>query len=52
MYSRIVNCTIDPAKVGEFKAALNNEFLPRIQSNLDLSITSSRWTRRRASFPA
>jgi len=32
MYSRIVNCTIDPAKVGEFKAALNNEFLPRIQA--------------------
>ena len=33
MYSRIVNCTIDPAKVGEFKTALNNEFLPRIQAH-------------------
>src|SRR5438094_8855460 len=32
MYSRIVNCTVDPAKVGEFKAALNNEFLPRIHA--------------------
>jgi heme-degrading monooxygenase HmoA len=32
MYSRIVNCTIDPAKVSEFKSALNNEFLPRIQA--------------------
>src|SRR5437016_12673445 len=32
MYSRIVNCTIDPAKVGEFKAARNNELLPRIQA--------------------
>ena len=32
MYSRIVSCTIDPAKVDEFKTALNNEFLPRIQA--------------------
>jgi quinol monooxygenase YgiN len=32
MVSRIINCTIDPAKVGEFKAALNSNFLPRIQA--------------------
>jgi len=32
MFSRIVNCTISPAKVNEFRAALNNQFLPRIQS--------------------
>ena len=32
MFSRIINCTIDPAKVNEFKTALNDEFLPRIQS--------------------
>lgn len=32
MISRTVSCTIDPAKVSEFKAALNNEFLPRIQA--------------------
>jgi len=32
MYSRIVSCTINPEKVGEFRTALNNEFLPRIQS--------------------
>lgn len=32
MFSRIINCTINPAKSKEFKAALNNEFLPRIQS--------------------
>jgi hypothetical protein len=32
MVSRIINCTIDPAKVGEFKTALNNDFLPRIQA--------------------
>jgi hypothetical protein len=31
MYSRIVNCTIVPARVSEFKSALNKEFLPRIQ---------------------
>jgi hypothetical protein len=29
--SRVVNCTIDPAKVNEFRNALNGEFLPRIQ---------------------
>ncbi len=32
MFSRIIACTIDPAKVNEFKTALNNQFLPRIQS--------------------
>ncbi|HET9399805.1 MAG TPA: hypothetical protein VFO34_02555 [Candidatus Acidoferrales bacterium] len=32
MISRIVSCTIAPAKVSDFKAALNNEFLPRIQA--------------------
>jgi len=32
MFSRIINCTVDTAKVNEFKNALNNQFLPRIQS--------------------
>jgi hypothetical protein len=32
MVSRIVSCTIDPAKVNEFRTALNNKLLPRIQS--------------------
>ena len=32
MISRIVSCTIKPASVNEFRAALNNNFLPRIQS--------------------
>ena len=32
MFSRIVNCTIDPSRVNEFRSALNNQFLPRIQS--------------------
>lgn len=32
MFSRIINCTIDPAKLNEFKAAVNDQFLPRIQS--------------------
>ncbi len=32
MFSRIVSCTINPAKVNEFRTALNNQFLPRIQS--------------------
>ncbi|HEX2713661.1 MAG TPA: hypothetical protein VHM88_15800 [Candidatus Acidoferrales bacterium] len=32
MFSRIVSCTIKPAKVSEFRTALNNQFLPRIQS--------------------
>ena len=32
MFSRIVNCTIDPAKVTAFQKTLNTEFLPRIQS--------------------
>jgi heme-degrading monooxygenase HmoA len=32
MYSRIVNCTIKPALVNEFKSKLNDELLPRIQA--------------------
>jgi len=32
MFSRIINCTIDPARVNDFKSALNNQFLPRIQA--------------------
>ena len=32
MYSRIVNCSIKPDQVDEFKAKLNNELLPRIQA--------------------
>jgi hypothetical protein len=32
MVSRIINCTIDPAKVNEFRNALNNQLLPRIQA--------------------
>jgi quinol monooxygenase YgiN len=32
MISRIVTCTIDPEKISEFKSALNDSFLPRIQS--------------------
>ena len=32
MFSRIINCTINPSKVNEFKTALNDQFLPRIQS--------------------
>lgn len=31
MFSRFVSCTINPARVNEFRTALNNEFLPRIQ---------------------
>ena len=32
MISRIVTCTIDPEKISEFKSALNDTFLPRIQA--------------------
>ena len=32
MLSRIITCTIDPAKVSEFRTALNEQFLPRIQT--------------------
>jgi quinol monooxygenase YgiN len=32
MYSRIITCKIDPSRVNEFRASLNHEFLPRIQS--------------------
>jgi hypothetical protein len=32
MFSRFVSCTVNPARVNEFRTALNNEFLPRIQA--------------------
>jgi quinol monooxygenase YgiN len=32
MHSRLITCNIDPAKVNEFRDALNNQFLPRIQA--------------------
>jgi quinol monooxygenase YgiN len=32
MYSRIINFTIDTAKVNDFRKDLNEKFLPRIQS--------------------
>src|SRR6266436_949085 len=32
MHSRLITCTINPAKLNDFKNALNNQFLPRIQS--------------------
>jgi len=32
MISRIVTCTVDPERISEFKSALNDNFLPRIQS--------------------
>jgi hypothetical protein len=32
MYSRIINCTIDTAKLNDFRKALNEQFLPQIQS--------------------
>ncbi len=32
MISRLVTCTVHTDKVNEFKTALNNELLPRIQS--------------------
>ena len=32
MFSRIINCTIDTSRVNEFRTAVNNDFLPRIQS--------------------
>ena len=32
MFSRIITCTVNPSKVNEFKTALNNQFLPRIQA--------------------
>ena len=31
MYSRIITCKIDPSRIDEFRSALNDEFLPRIQ---------------------
>ncbi|HEU5404088.1 MAG TPA: hypothetical protein VFU86_22220 [Terriglobales bacterium] len=32
MISRIITCTINPSRVNELRSALNDEFLPRIQS--------------------
>jgi quinol monooxygenase YgiN len=32
MYSRIVNCTIDPSRMEKFRSELNGKFLPRIQA--------------------
>ena len=32
MFSQTVSCTIDPSRVSEFKNALNNQLLPRIQA--------------------
>ena len=32
MFSRIINCTVNPAKINEFKSALNSQLLPRIQA--------------------
>ena len=32
MQSRIITCTVDPSRIAEFKSAVNNEFLPRIQA--------------------
>ena len=32
MVSRIITCNVNPAKVNEFKKAVNDEFLPRIQA--------------------
>lgn len=32
MYSRTITCKIDTSRIDEFRAALNHEFLPRIQA--------------------
>ncbi len=32
MQSRVITCTISPLKIAEFKSAVNDEFLPRIQA--------------------
>jgi hypothetical protein len=32
MIARIINCTVTPSKVGEFRTLLNNTLLPKIQS--------------------
>jgi quinol monooxygenase YgiN len=32
MYSRTVTCKINPSVMNEFRSALNQEFLPRIQA--------------------
>ena len=32
MVSRVINCAIQPDKIDDFRNALNDEFLPRIQA--------------------
>jgi hypothetical protein len=32
MLSRLITCIVNPTKLNEFKNALNNQFLPRIQA--------------------
>ena len=32
MFSRTVTCKIDPSMIDEFRSALNEDFLPRIQA--------------------
>jgi hypothetical protein len=32
MIARIINCTVTPSKVGEFRTLLNNTLMPKIQS--------------------
>ncbi len=32
MYSRIITCKIDPSRMDQFRTSLNDDFLPRIQS--------------------
>ncbi|GAC1678740.1 MAG: hypothetical protein PVS2B2_16080 [Candidatus Acidiferrum sp.] len=32
MHSRLITCNIDPAKVNDFRNALNNQLVPRIQA--------------------
>jgi quinol monooxygenase YgiN len=32
MVSRVISCTIQPGKVDEFRNAINEDFLPRIQA--------------------
>ena len=32
MFSRLITCTINPARLDDFKDTLNTQFLPRIQA--------------------
>ena len=41
MFSRLITCTINPAKLNDFKNALNNQFLPRIQAQPGLVLKAS-----------